>query len=125
MEPIQIIGGEQLDKTEKEDIKRIANEYFTKIQRQLKNIESLIIHIKEYNKQGTRKKFSLHIRAIAPTRIFEADAVEWELHKALYKAFEKLETELEHHFHTSDQHKHSGSKISRVLSPLSWFSKKK
>ena len=117
MESVQIVGSEQLDKSEKEDIKRIANEYFTKIQRQLKNIESIIIHVKEYNKEGNRKKFSLHIRAIAPTRIFEADAFDWELHKAIHKAFEKLETELEHHLHTSDQHKHNP----RIKKVFSWF----
>ena len=106
MEHIQIVGLELLDKIEKEDIKKLAEEYFIKIQRQLKNIESVVIHIKEYNKEGNRKKFSIHIRAIAPEHIFEADAADWDFKRTIHKVFKKLETELEHHFHGSDQHKH-------------------
>ena len=121
MELIQIVGLEQLEKSEKDDIKRLVNEHFTKIQRHLKNIEGIVLNIKEYNKEGKRKKFSLHLRAIAPIHIFEADAVDWDLRRTVHKVFEKLENELEHHFHGSDQHKHSSS-IKKVFS---WFGRKK
>ena len=122
MEAIQIVGLEKLEKSEKDAVKLLVGEHFTKIQRHLKDIDAIILNIKEYNKEGKRKKFSLHLRAMAPVHIFEADAADWDLRRTVHKVFEKLENELEHHFHSSDQHKHSSSRVSKVFS---WFGRKK
>ncbi len=100
MEKIQFIGLKELDDVDKEMVKKLCAEYYPKISRALKNIESLVVHIKPYSKGGARPKYSMHIRAIAATRIFETDKVaEWDLSKAMRMSFDDLEKELRHAFH--------------------------
>ena len=55
MEPIQIIGIKDLDDMEIDSVNRLANRYFPKIQREIKKINSLVIHIKSYEKEGKQK----------------------------------------------------------------------
>lgn len=99
MEAIQYIGIDQLDDTEKQVLDKLSAEYYEKIQRMLKNETSIVIHVKEYEKQGSRKKYSLHVRAIAPTVIFESsNASDWDLARTLHKAFNDIEKQIEHRF---------------------------
>ncbi|MCH8328792.1 MAG: hypothetical protein IIB81_00175 [Nanoarchaeota archaeon] len=106
MEPIQIIGIKDLDEMEIESVNRIANRYYGKIQREIKNIASLTIHIKSYEKQGRQKKYSVHVKVMAPTRIFvSTKAFDWDFEKALHKSFEDVIREIQHSLHTDDQHK--------------------
>ena len=55
MEPIQIIGIKKLDDMEIDSVNRLANRYFPKLQREIKKINSLAIHIKAYEKEGRQK----------------------------------------------------------------------
>lgn len=104
MEPIQIIGVKELDEFELPLVNKLANEYYQKIQRELQNVTSVVIHIKSYEKEGKRKKYSIHVRVIAPTRIFESSkAQDWDLARTLHKAFRDIERELQHKLHTDDQ----------------------
>ncbi|MBI4116997.1 hypothetical protein HY449_04615 [Candidatus Pacearchaeota archaeon] len=102
---LQTIGFGVLEERDKKDFEKLFNEYSVKIQRKLKNISSSAIHLKEYEKDGLRKKFSVHARIVAPTIIFEADAANWDFKRTLHKVFNKLEQEIEHKFHVSDEHK--------------------
>ena len=102
---LQTIGFDVLEERDKKDFEKLFNEYSVKIQRKLKNISSFAIHLKEYEKDGLRKKFSVPVRVVAPTRIFEADAANWDFKRTLHKVFNKLEQEIEHKFHVSDEHK--------------------
>ncbi len=105
MEPIQIAGIKDLDEMEIESVNRLANRYYGKIQREIKNITSLAIHIKSYEKQGRQKKYSVHVKVIAPTRIFASTKTfDWELEKALHKSFRDVIREMQHSLHTDDQH---------------------
>ena len=56
MEQIQVKGIESLDEKEKKIADKLFGEYFTKLQRKIKNTLSLKIYVKEYNKEGKRKK---------------------------------------------------------------------
>lgn len=97
MEPIQFIGVNELDEPQKALVNKLSTEYYDKIQRSLKNLTSLVIHVKQYEKEGKKSKFSIHIRAIAPTRIFESTkASDWDLTRTLHKAFKDLERQIEH-----------------------------
>ena len=64
MEPIQIKGTNILTEDEKKLANKLLNEYYPKIQRQIKNIISLQVHIKEYEKNGKRKKYSINVKII-------------------------------------------------------------
>lgn len=99
MEPIQIVGISELDSAEKNIVNDLANLYYGKIQRALHNLTSMVVHVKVYEKGGSKRKFSIHIRAIAPTRIFQSTkASDWDLARTLHKAFKDLENQIRHVF---------------------------
>jgi ribosome-associated translation inhibitor RaiA len=96
---IQFIGFRELEDVDKDMLMKIINEQFPKIKRKLHNDTSLVVHIKPYGKGGARQKYSFHMRAIAPTRIFETShATAWDLATAVHKAFEELDHQIEHAF---------------------------
>ena len=100
MEPIQFIGLNELEKVDQDMVKTLVNQYYPKIQRSLKNVTSLVIHIKTYKKEGHRHKYSLHLRAIAPTKIFESSkAADWDLASSIHKSFKDILREIEHTYH--------------------------
>ncbi|MBS3098472.1 HPF/RaiA family ribosome-associated protein [Candidatus Woesearchaeota archaeon] len=103
MEPIQVIGIELLGETEKGIANKLVNEYYQKIFRELQNVTSITVHIKAHSKGGKKKKFDVRIKAIAPTRIFEAQESDWDLARTLHMVFRNMERELEHKLHTDSQ----------------------
>lgn len=103
MEPIQIIGIDQLEDDEKEVFNKLANEYYKKIQRELKNVTSLTIHVKAHSKGGKSKKYDLRVKAIAPTRIFEAQESDWDLARTLHRVFRNTIRQIQHRLRTDSQ----------------------
>lgn len=105
MEAIQYIGIEQLTPEERATLDKLSAEYYGTIQRSLKNLTSVIVHIKEYKKEGKRKKYAISVRAVAPTVIFEEKhAADWDFARTLHKAFKNIERQIQHKLHTDDQH---------------------
>ena len=104
MEPIQVTGIDLLDNMEKAIANKLVNEYYQKIFRELKNITEVTLHIKTWTKGGKRKKFDIRIKAIAPTRIFEAQESDWDLARTLHRVFRNIEREIQHKLHVDDQH---------------------
>ncbi|MBW2997585.1 hypothetical protein KY349_04560 [Candidatus Woesearchaeota archaeon] len=103
MEPIQFIGLNELEDVDQQMVQTLATQYYDKIQRALKNLTSLVIHIKRYEKEGHRQKYSIHVRVIAPTKVFESskspEAATWDLASALHNAFKNLVRQIQHEFH--------------------------
>ncbi len=104
MEPIEIKGIDILTEEEKRLANKLLNEYYPKIQRQIKNIISLKVHIKEYKKEGRRKKYSINIKIINSTDVFEANADDWDFARTMHKILKKIENEIENRLHSSEQH---------------------
>ena len=96
MEEIQYRGVNDLIEKEKITLNKLAPEYYEKIQRALKNITSLQIDIKLYKKLGGKRKYDIHVKAIAPTTIFSASYADWDFAKTLHKVFKKIENEIMH-----------------------------
>jgi hypothetical protein len=97
MEQIQFIDLKKLEPEQQAVVQQLSTEYYGKIKRELNNLTTLIVHIKEYKKGH---KFSIHVRAEAPTRIFESTkAADWDLARTMHKAFKDLEREIQHVFH--------------------------
>jgi|SRR3989344_1102447 len=101
---LQTIGFEILTEKTKNEFQKIWEEYSKKIERKLKNVEDIKIHLKEYSKGG-KAKFSVHLLASYSGKSMEAEAVDWDLNRAFHKVFNKIEQEIEHLFHVSDQNK--------------------
>jgi len=99
MEQIKIIGIKELDDSEVGTVNRLAGEYYGKIQRAIKNVTSVVMHVKTYNVTGKRKQYEIKVKVMAPTKSFDSKAVDWELAKALHLAFNKIERMIEHRFH--------------------------
>ena len=102
--PIQYIGLGNIGPSERRILDTLSSEYYDKIQRSLKNITSVVIQIKVHSKNNSKKKWSINMRVIAPTRIIESDnAVDWDFARTLHKSFNQILQELEHTFRSKDQ----------------------
>ncbi len=103
-EVIQYIGVSELKPEEQQTVNSLATEYYQKLKRTIKNFTSITVHIKTHSKGGGREKFSVHLKLVAPTRIFESTkAVDWDLARTLHKAFNDLENEIKDKLHTDNQ----------------------
>ena len=94
-EIIQFTGLKDLNDDEKEILNTLSTEYYQKFKRELKNLTSMGVHVKIYTKGGKTKKYSLHVKVIAPTKIFESEkAADWDFARTLHKAFKDLEKQI-------------------------------
>lgn len=105
-----IVAGEKLDESQKFFADKLISEYYKKIKRQLKNEVTLKVNIREHKKQGEKqnpkkaKKFVINVTANAPTKVFEAEADDWDFERTLHKVFTNIQNQIEHRFHSSNQH---------------------
>jgi len=100
-EVIQFVGVNCLSAEEQEVIQRLTTENYEKIKRDLRNITNMTVHVKCYEKEGNRKKYSMHVKVIAPTKEFNSSkADDWELPRALHKAFNDIRSQIQHRMHT-------------------------
>lgn len=106
-ELIQFVGVNELSAEEQALVSKISTENYEKLQRTLKTIEKMTVHVKCYEKTGQRKKYSLHVRVKAPTRavIESCKSDDYDLPRALHKAFEDVKTQASHRFHTGTRPK--------------------
>ena len=102
---LQTKGFEILTQKTRDEFQKIWDEYSAKIERKLKNAESFRVHIKEYS-PGGKTKFSIHAVVDYAGKSMEANASDWDLRRTFHKVFNKIEQEIEHRFHVSDQNKH-------------------
>jgi hypothetical protein len=96
MVEIQIRGLETFTEKEKEITNKVINEYIPKFQRTVKTPIKLKIDIKEYDKDGKVKKYSINSQIIFSGKIFVSSSWDWNLAKAIHKSMGKIESELEH-----------------------------
>ncbi len=101
---LQTKGFELLTQKTKEEFQKLWGEYSEKLGRKLKNIKSVKIHLKEYS-PGGKTKFSIHVLITYAGKAMEADCSDWDLNRTFHRVFAKIEQEVEHKFHVSDQHK--------------------
>ena len=102
---IRTKGFELLNEDEKSDFNALFENYSKKIERKMKGVSSIVVHLKDYSKKGLRKKFSVHAKIIYSGRVLEADAFDWDFKRTIHKIFRKIEEEIEHRFHISDKRK--------------------
>ena len=81
-------------------IKDLIEKKLSKLEHDFSQDSKLIVDIKEYEKEGNRAKFSIHLRLEAPSSMLAAHAFDWDVIKATRKALDNLETEFKHKFKT-------------------------
>ncbi len=99
----EIINIKILNEKERIIAKKLFNEYYLKIQRLVKNSFSLKVHFKEHEKEGKRRKLSIHVEVITAGKVFTAKAFDWDLARMIHKVMNKTLNEIEHHYHASEQ----------------------
>lgn len=112
-EGIQYIGAKGLTPAERSTLDKLSTENHNKIRRMLKNMTSLVVHIKLYETAGKgrqeagskkRRKYGVHVRALAPTRMFASTrAHDWDLAKALHKSFNELHNRISKSMRSDEQ----------------------
>ena len=80
------------------NIQKIASNEAFKLQRKIHNEFKLVVHIKEYEKDGTKHKYTVNLRIEYPGRIVTSSDDDWDIETALRKAFENAQNELEKMF---------------------------
>lgn len=100
---IDITGIENLTEEERGIADKLLNEYYSKIQRLVKNVLSLKVNIKEYDKNGKKVKYSINIEVIFSGKTMSSSSWDYDLARAIHKSMIKIENEIEHRFHSSEQ----------------------
>ncbi|MBD3303594.1 hypothetical protein GF343_00450 [Candidatus Woesearchaeota archaeon] len=100
-EIIQFVGVHDLEPMEQETVQKLTTENYQKIKRDLKAATSMRVHIKTYKKEGDKKKYSIHILIAYPGKVIEScRAHDFELPRALHKAFNDIKEQINHTFHS-------------------------
>jgi ribosome-associated translation inhibitor RaiA len=109
MDNFQIKGLEELNEGERKELQEILKRSYEKLKRKTKIDFDLKVSIKAYSKDKEnlvkRKKYSIQATITGTIRQFDASADDWDLKKVVHKVMNALETEIEHAFHSSEQHK--------------------
>ncbi|PIN75972.1 hypothetical protein COV18_00940 [Candidatus Woesearchaeota archaeon CG10_big_fil_rev_8_21_14_0_10_37_12] len=101
-EVIQFIGVSDLSDADQATVNHVTMNHFDKVKRELQNITNMSIHVKTYQKEGSRQKYSLHVKVAAPTKIFDSSSSDdWDLARALHMAFEDIVKQIQHTFHSN------------------------
>ncbi len=97
---IQFIGltKVRLKPHQKYNLKKIASNEAFKLQRLLKNEFDLIIHMKDYSKEGNQHKFSINMRIEFPGQIITSAQSDWNFETALRKTFNNAKNKLKKKF---------------------------
>lgn len=107
---IQFVGLDKADLNtyQKFSLKKIAANEAFKLQRLVRNeVFSMVIHIKDYGKQGNRQKFSVNMRIQFPSRLITSSQYDWDFETALRKTFNNAKNEIKKKFRRDSSWKKS------------------
>ncbi len=109
MDGIEIKGIEFLSDDEKWELNKEIETYKEKLKWKTKSEFKLKVAVKIHSKRADdkddkRKNYSMRVTLKGETHSFEAEAADWDFHKAVHKVFDKLINEVEHKYHSSEQH---------------------
>ncbi len=98
---VRYSGTDVLTSEEKRILDKLSAEYFEKMKRSIKNIAEVIIHIKAYEEEGRRKKFSIDLRVNSPIlkTLISTRSHDWDFSRAVHKAFHDIESQLSTRLH--------------------------
>lgn len=103
MTDIEIVGAKILTEKDKKIADTLLEGYHKKIQRLIKNPLLLKVHVKEYDKDGKKSKYSLNTEAVFAGKMMEASSWDYDFARAIHKGMKKIENEMEKKFKVSRQ----------------------
>lgn len=110
MDGLEIKGLELLSEAEKVELNKEINTYSEKLKWKTKTDFKLKLVIKIHSKKAEDKdskqrRYSVQAMLKGETSSFEASAEDWDFNKVCHIIFGKLINEVEHRYHSSEQHK--------------------
>ena len=91
-------GLKQLDSFDISKVQTLVERNFPKIERHFNNAE-LSVDIKKASKTGSRSRYTVLLRVISPNKtILQAEHTDWELQRAIHRAFDNLKNEARHKY---------------------------
>ena len=103
MADIEIINVKILTEKDKKIADTLLEEYHKKIQRLIKSSLRLKMHVKEYDKDGKKSKYSINTEAIFAGKMIESSSWDYDFARAIHKGMKKIENEMEKKFKVSRQ----------------------
>lgn len=97
---IRYVGLSKLSSTERRTAEKIAAEYQEKVQRAIQKPTPLRVHFKAYDEEGRRKKYTVTIETLAAVRPFSAKRADWNLARAMHRAFKYLIRQITNQLHS-------------------------
>jgi len=94
---ITYVGLKNLDSFEISNLQTLVNRYYPKIHRHFSNA-TLTVNVKIADVTGKRKRYTISLRVSAPSVILSAEHMDWELQRAVHRAFEGLKNNARHKF---------------------------
>jgi len=104
-EVLQFVGLRDLSPEEQDTVNRLSTEYYEKVKRAAKNLTNVKVHIKCYQKEGAKKKFSVHIHVSIPSHaiIESCKSHDFELAKSIHSAFQDVQEQMRKKLRTDEQ----------------------
>ena len=103
MDAVQVIGIKDLDEEERAKVDFLIDEYYNKIQRMVKNLTSIVLHIKAHKKEGKRKKYSFKLRTVFATKTYETSSSDWDLERTGHMVFKQMMNQIQHKLRPDNQ----------------------
>ncbi|MEA2036666.1 MAG: hypothetical protein U9O94_04105 [Nanoarchaeota archaeon] len=98
MEPVQLVGIDDLKGGEKHLLRKFANEYVEKISKLVNNEVSIKLHVKVRSKTGKQHQYVIKVMVRSAAGNFESEESDWELKRTLHKVFTNIENQVKHKF---------------------------
>ncbi len=95
---VKFSGFYEVDEIDKSLIINNCNKFFEKHNKKLKNIEFIELRLKDYEKEGLRKKFSVNSTLSFSGTFLTSKSWDWNLIKAVDSSLKKMEREIERKF---------------------------
>jgi predicted transcriptional regulator len=83
---------------QKYSLRKITSNEAFKLQRKIKNQLDLVLHIKEYDKDGTKHKFAVNLRLEFPGQMITSSQEDWDFETALRKTFDNAKNSVRKKF---------------------------
>jgi len=95
---LKLSGFQEVDEAEKNAIAESCNKFFARHNKKLKNIEFIEIRLRDYQTEGTRRKFSVNSTLGFSGTVLNSSAFDWNLAKAVDLSLKKIESEIKRNF---------------------------
>lgn len=71
----------------------------------LQNKCKILLHIKEYNTSGKRRKYSVHVKLDYPGKMIASEQADWDLNRTIHKTFTNVLRQIKKIYRKDSSHR--------------------